>query len=222
MKIYPVGLVGESHYQPAISRTHPGEPAYIRLEPDNPFDARALRVENNVGDIIGYIPKSSWLHRAIHDDGLGAAANIKAVSRPSKDALFGVVIDVTLTDDAVFERAYSGTKPTPRKLPSKPKVAVSPNLAAYKLTLKLLGTVKIPVTCSCGHVFRIPYKNHPPARSKRCPSCRGPADLDVRDIRRLDDEFFALAVRELRLAGLPLISRSEVEAFRIGRMPAPR
>jgi hypothetical protein len=59
MKIYPLGLVGESNYQAAIAQCHEGERVGIYHEPDNPYDDLALRVENNIGQVIGYISRSA-------------------------------------------------------------------------------------------------------------------------------------------------------------------
>ena len=101
-KIYPVGIVGEVNYQDAIERTHEGEPARILKEPNNPYDPKALRVENTDGDTIGYIPKAHWLRDAIFEDGRGVAASIKSV----KGSPLGVVIDVTLTGDDLAVREY--------------------------------------------------------------------------------------------------------------------
>lgn len=105
MRIYPVGIVGKSAYQDAIGRTHAGEPVKIFHEPDNPHDELALVVENNLGEPIGYIPRASWLRRCIHEDGRGCAATVKSIEAPT-DGVKGVVIDVTVTDDEVFERSY--------------------------------------------------------------------------------------------------------------------
>lgn len=105
MKVYPLNIVGESHYQDAIAQCHIGERVAICHEPDNPYDDRALRVENDIGQVIGYIPKSSWLREAIHEEGRGVAATIKSIGPTPKDIL-GVIIDVTLTDDLVYERQH--------------------------------------------------------------------------------------------------------------------
>lgn len=105
-KIYPIGLVGESNYQAAIRDARVNEPVYIRHEPDNPYDDKALLVETGAGRTLGYIAKSSWLRDAIHDQGRGAAATIKSIGAGEERSHLGVVIDVTLTDDDVFERSY--------------------------------------------------------------------------------------------------------------------
>lgn len=105
LKVYPLGLVGESHYQDAIRNCHPGESVAICHEPDNPYDNRALRVENDIGQLIGYVPKSSWLREAIHEEGRGVAATILSVADGGSGNL-GVVINVTLTDDVLADREH--------------------------------------------------------------------------------------------------------------------
>jgi hypothetical protein len=105
MKVYPVGLVGESNYQDPIRSCHRGEAVAICFERDNPYDDRALRVENDAGRVIGYVPKTNWLREAIHEEGRGVAATIKSIDEADK-GLLGVVLDVTLTDDALPERFY--------------------------------------------------------------------------------------------------------------------
>lgn len=58
-------VVGESHYQPAISRAVKGRysdggievSAYLFLEPDNPYDPNAVRIVVNEST-VGYIPRA--------------------------------------------------------------------------------------------------------------------------------------------------------------------
>jgi hypothetical protein len=107
-KIYPVGLVGEQSYQAAIRGCYAGERAYICHEPDNPYDAMALKVETAGGQTIGYIARSSWLRDAIHEQGRGVTATILSVETGAGGHL-GVVLNVTLTDDDIRERSYSET-----------------------------------------------------------------------------------------------------------------
>jgi hypothetical protein len=73
-------------------------------EPDNPYDELALRVDNDRGEIIGYIAKDSWLRGAIHDEGKGCVATIKSIGTGS-EGLLGVVLDVTLANDAILVRS---------------------------------------------------------------------------------------------------------------------
>lgn len=105
-KLYPVGLVGERNYQGQISECWEGQPVYICHEPDNPYDALALKVETAERICIGYIPRKSWLRDAIHDEGRGVASTIASISDGGGVGLLGVVIHVTLTDDDVRERSY--------------------------------------------------------------------------------------------------------------------
>jgi hypothetical protein len=101
-----IGLVGESHYQAAIANTYVGSTVRVCHEAGNPFDELALRVETGQGEVIGYIPKSSWLRRAIFDEGRGCAATVREITGTDKASL-GVVINITLTDDPIFERKYA-------------------------------------------------------------------------------------------------------------------
>jgi hypothetical protein len=105
MKIYPLGIVGESNYQASIAKCRQGESVQICHETENPFDPQALRVENFLGKVIGYIPKDCWLRDAIHDQGRGCAATIKDIML-GDSGIYGVVLDVTLTDDTVNVRKY--------------------------------------------------------------------------------------------------------------------
>jgi hypothetical protein len=91
---YPVGLVGESHYQPAIRRCRIGEGVQIVPEPANPYDPRALAVISARGQLIGYIPKSSFVQRLVHDEVRTLATHIHAInSHPNGHT--GIVILVT-------------------------------------------------------------------------------------------------------------------------------
>ena len=116
MKIYPVGLVGESNYQRAISETYVASKVLICHEIGNPHDELALRVENVDGKVIGYISRNSWLRDAIFGSGRGCAATIREVTKGANGTL-GVVINVTLTDDDIPERTY---QPESRKSTPSP------------------------------------------------------------------------------------------------------
>jgi hypothetical protein len=116
MKIYPLGLVGESNYQTAISETYVGGLVRICHEPDNPYDELALRAENGAGEVIGYIPRTSWLRDAVFGSGRGCAATVREIME-GPDGMLGVVINVTLTDDLIPERSYA-PKPTESEVPA--------------------------------------------------------------------------------------------------------
>jgi hypothetical protein len=94
---YPVGLVGESHYQPAIRKLSVGDPVQIMAEPTNPYDPEAIVVRSKLGQVIGYIPRRSFLMRLFYQEKADCSAVVlnitKAESGPS---LLGVVVDVTI------------------------------------------------------------------------------------------------------------------------------
>lgn len=104
-KVYNLGVVGESKYQRQIARCHVGERMYICHEPTNPYDDKALRVDTEEGQTVGYIPKSSWLREAIHEEGRGVTAIIADITGKGREHR-GVVLSVTLSDDDVPERTY--------------------------------------------------------------------------------------------------------------------
>lgn len=91
---YPVGIVGESHYQPAIARTHEGSPVRLLHEPDNRADPRAIRVLNAARAQIGYIPRGHWVTDAILDEGKTFRARVGSIAPAGSAGLLGVVIDV--------------------------------------------------------------------------------------------------------------------------------
>lgn len=107
MSEYPVGIVGESHYQNAIRRCSNGDEVAIMHEPTNRYDARALRVSRLDGQTIGYIPKDSWVHRAVLDERKVAFAVIKSVATGSSGNL-GVVLSVSLDEHGGPARSSQG------------------------------------------------------------------------------------------------------------------
>ena len=109
---WPVGIVGESHYQAAIARCSPGERVEVLREPDNPYDSLALTVVTAQGDTIGYIPRINWLQDAIHNEGRGCDATIKSIGANDSDELLGVVLDVSTNGWGVGERAFSRVSET--------------------------------------------------------------------------------------------------------------
>lgn len=110
-KGYPVGLVGESHYQPAIRRCREGQPVFLWKEPDNPYDPRAIVVTSDDGGILGYIPKGSFIHRLAFDEGGGCTAEILNLnSTPDGPGNIGVVIDIEICDDPLPVRSYTQSR----------------------------------------------------------------------------------------------------------------
>lgn len=91
-RLYPVGVVGESNYQPAIRRTRVGQPVSFKHEPSNKYDRRAIMVTSSNGELIGYLPRESWLHRVMLDEGQQVSARIKAIDGSPR----GVVLDLVL------------------------------------------------------------------------------------------------------------------------------
>lgn len=84
---YPFGIVGEASYQPAIRRCATGQRVLVLHERNNPYDDFALIVVTGDGETIGYIPKSSWLRDAIHEEGKGCAATIMSIDRAGASIL---------------------------------------------------------------------------------------------------------------------------------------
>lgn len=96
MTDYRIGLVGESHYQAAIGKIGKGDAVQFVAEPSNPHDPRALRA-TCAGATIGYVPRGSWLTRAVLDEGKIAVASVAEVLGGRGDApSLGVVLDVVL------------------------------------------------------------------------------------------------------------------------------
>lgn len=105
---YPLGIVGEQAYQAAIRRCRVGEAVSVIKEPDNPYDRNALRVTSSRGDCIGYIPRTSWLQDAVHQEGKGVAAVIMSIANGGRGFL-GVVIAVTLTSNGDTQESAVNT-----------------------------------------------------------------------------------------------------------------
>lgn len=95
---HPVGIVGESNYQDAIKRCKVGEEVEVVREPTNPHDNLALAVLSERGEVIGYIPRKSWLRKAIHKEGRNCVAHIISIAPPEPGLPLGVVIDVFILD----------------------------------------------------------------------------------------------------------------------------
>lgn len=57
--IYAGPVVGSHHAKPDFSVLAPGQPVRLVAEPENPYDTQAIRVESNVGQKLGYIPRVS-------------------------------------------------------------------------------------------------------------------------------------------------------------------
>jgi len=93
---YPVQIVGEQHYQAAIKSMHEGDGVTLWHEPNNPYDDEAIAVTRDDGETLGYIPRDSWLRRALLEEGKGCTATIhtaKAGARGFIELELLVVLD---------------------------------------------------------------------------------------------------------------------------------
>lgn len=193
MTLYPLGIVGESNYRSAIERTCEGEVARICHEHDNPHDSLALCVENADGDIIGYIPASSWLRRAIHQEGRGVAATVKSIASAGPGTELGVVLDVTLTDDDIPVRQYRerpATKGRPRRTGHASKSKTDEYIAI------VVRASVFPVTCDCSAEYKVHLAGMDATSVIDCPSCKAPNTLSEETFDRLRGEFLA-ATRQI-------------------------
>ncbi|OYW45659.1 MAG: hypothetical protein B7Z08_04500 [Sphingomonadales bacterium 32-68-7] len=108
-KGYPVGIVGESKYQPAIRRCRIGEPVSLFREPGNPHDPSAIAVVCARGKTIGYIARVSFVQRIVHRNEQSFQARILSLDLVSRNV--SVVLDVELLGGRgqdVDERSFEG------------------------------------------------------------------------------------------------------------------
>lgn len=75
----PIGIVGESYFQEAITRCAVGQSVALIAETGNPIDPCAIMVWNQEGHQIGYLPLGSWAARAMPARGYTLYASISAI-----------------------------------------------------------------------------------------------------------------------------------------------
>lgn len=92
---YKIGLRGESNYQPAIRQLSVGDPIRLQHEPHNPHDRDAIAALDGKGQHIGYVPRDSWVTRAMLDEHKSVTASVATVDA-SGIGILGVVLDVVL------------------------------------------------------------------------------------------------------------------------------
>jgi len=105
-------VAGVSHYQDALERVCAGEPVRFVHEPDNPFDETAIRVVSAAGETIGYVPRKSWLHCVVHQQGRGVSAVVASVGY-SRACLLGATLSVAVCDDTISAESYFPDQDTP-------------------------------------------------------------------------------------------------------------
>lgn len=105
-------LVGVSFYQEALGRCSAGEAVRFVHEPDNPHDEMALRVVSVLNETIGYVPRRSWLHRLIHEQGRGVSAVLASIGY-GRACLLGATVSVAVCDDTVAVASYYPDRPVP-------------------------------------------------------------------------------------------------------------
>lgn len=91
----PAAIVGESQYQDAIEDLYVSARVELVRELDNPFDADAIVVLSEKGRTIGYLPRDSWLRRALIRENKGCVAKVRELTGKGKKYT-GVVLDVAL------------------------------------------------------------------------------------------------------------------------------
>lgn len=92
-KVFRVGLVGESFYQPAIARCAAGDDVMLLAEPHNAHDPRAIGAWAR-GQQLGYLPRDGWLTRAMLDEGKAPTASIESIEQAAAGKR-GVVVTVS-------------------------------------------------------------------------------------------------------------------------------
>lgn len=92
---YKIGLRGESNYQPAIRQLSVGDPIHLQHEPENPHDRDAIAALDGAGRRVGYIPRDSWVTRAMLDERKSVTARVATVDA-SGVGILGVVLDIVL------------------------------------------------------------------------------------------------------------------------------
>lgn len=115
MRSYPVPIVGEGHYQPAIASCAVGDTAEIAHEIGNPFDNDALVVKVR-GERVGYIGRDHWLQDAVHDEGKTCLATVGSVTRAEGGNL-AMVLALSTTPGPIAATPYSVQTSTPAPTP---------------------------------------------------------------------------------------------------------
>ena len=90
---YPVGLAWENLYADAVARAKPGQHVELHPEPDNPHDPLAIAVLNGDGEHLGYIPRKSFVRKALLEEDQKITAKIWKVEK-GKDGNTEIVLDV--------------------------------------------------------------------------------------------------------------------------------
>ena len=103
---YTVPLVGEQNYQSAVKRCRVGMPVELVCEPENPHDPKAIVAILPGGATLGYVPKDSFLQRAVHEEGKGAKARVIEVVR-GKRGFLEIALEVGLNGEGLGERVFT-------------------------------------------------------------------------------------------------------------------
>ena len=108
-RTYAINLVGERDCAEAIAGCRRGDVALVWHEADNPDDDEALAVTDEQGRLLGYVPRHSFLQRAIHDEARGCQAWIRQIG-PGARGFNEVRIDVVLDESEIQKRRYEGPR----------------------------------------------------------------------------------------------------------------
>jgi hypothetical protein len=171
-----------------------------------------LRVENAAGQVIGYISRRSWLRAALHEEGRGVAATIESIASADGE-IFGVVLSVTLTDDPLPVRKFSGEKPR-TTIPLSAEALNLHSQAPLVLAEALLTQISPRLSCPCGEVRELPVSSVHEGAQLECPRCGDVQRLDQEDVERVDREIVDLVNRVYAEWELTPPSRESLRSLR--------
>ena len=111
-KSYQVGLVGESTYQEAVELMDYGHRVILEHEPENQHDPLAVVARNEMGDVLGYIGRGTWLQRAVAVERKDVEAYVLEVTGGTNNKrLRGLLLNVAIGLEAEKMRTRrAGTK----------------------------------------------------------------------------------------------------------------
>jgi hypothetical protein len=150
-----VSVVGVSWHQDNVVQVEVGDPVHIYLEPENPYDANARRVDGTPG-ILGHLPKEVAARLA--KEGVGEMSGV-IVSRGGRDVA-GLKIRISPTGADTVTR----TEPVQDTAPTEPNPfdIGDARMVRVKDSGRVLGAVRgvesgrVQVRTTGGTLFSVP------------------------------------------------------------------
>lgn len=140
---YPIPLVGEQYYQPAVIKCRAGDIVDICIEQGNPHDELAVVARRRSGgETIGYIARDSFVQGVVHDQGRSIVAAVLA-NRPNPRGFMEIVLQGAVYDEPAPTVRYRPGEASQPQEPARQQLAEEPASSGSLPIIPMVGIILV-------------------------------------------------------------------------------